>query len=464
MTGLVGWWPLHENSGKARDLSGNGNHGSLNGGVTQGVAGKGGLTSYSFEGNKSSLSVDDSDELDFSSSSDFTICSWFRTDSITDSNPHSILCKRDRNTVENYGYEILLTSNELRFNIKDKSGAGSVASSSQSYDDSKWHQVTAQRRASERIEIYVDGNRADSAEDVGDIRNSGNLFVGQTDEGLNKSYKFYWNGKISSTRIYNRALSPQEIQTLYEWGNGDYASPPNKRTDSSSAVSRWKFDGDVKDSWGSNDGMDKTSSVFSSDAIRGQAKKFDGDDDYVNLGDMGSLGSNSSQLTYSIWMSNEDTARRNLYGFNKDTSSTHNIQINSNTDNSNDPGNLRYIFKDSDGSALRANLSRTVPLNSGNLNHLVFTQDLSANRLNFYFNSSRIPISYSLTQTPSAEDFPMDLYLGNQNYKGSANTPISGAIDEFRIYNRVLEPHEVFQLYQWGTRGRDMRKLTVNKR
>ena len=51
MTGLVGWWPLNEYSGStAYDLSGNDNHGSLNSGVTQGVAGKGGLTSYSFDG------------------------------------------------------------------------------------------------------------------------------------------------------------------------------------------------------------------------------------------------------------------------------------------------------------------------------------------------------------------------------------------------------------------------------
>jgi hypothetical protein len=50
VTGLIGWWPLHESSGKAKDLSGNGNDGALNNGVRQGVAGKGGLTAYSFDG------------------------------------------------------------------------------------------------------------------------------------------------------------------------------------------------------------------------------------------------------------------------------------------------------------------------------------------------------------------------------------------------------------------------------
>ncbi|MFT4892883.1 MAG: hypothetical protein ACI8Z7_000672 [Candidatus Nanohaloarchaea archaeon] len=55
--GLIGWWPLHENSGRANDLSGNGNHGSLNGSLTQGSAGKGGLVAYKFDGSDDYVSI-----------------------------------------------------------------------------------------------------------------------------------------------------------------------------------------------------------------------------------------------------------------------------------------------------------------------------------------------------------------------------------------------------------------------
>ena len=48
---LIGYWPLNENSGKAYDRSGNGNHGSLNGAVTQGETGLLGNTAYDFDGN-----------------------------------------------------------------------------------------------------------------------------------------------------------------------------------------------------------------------------------------------------------------------------------------------------------------------------------------------------------------------------------------------------------------------------
>jgi hypothetical protein len=46
----------------------------------------------------------------------------------------------------------------------------------------------------------------------------------------------------------------------------------------------------------------------------------------------------------------------------------------------------------------------------------------------------------------------------------TAERHYKGLIDDVRIYNRALSPNEVFQLYQWGTKGRDMRKLTVNAR
>lgn len=49
MTGLIGWWPLHEKTGRSNDLSGNENHGSNNSPI-HGIAGKGGLTAYSFNG------------------------------------------------------------------------------------------------------------------------------------------------------------------------------------------------------------------------------------------------------------------------------------------------------------------------------------------------------------------------------------------------------------------------------
>ena len=80
MTGLVGWWPLNEDSGNtAYDLSGNGNHGSLNGGITQGVVGKGGLTSYSFDGNDDYVDVGDSA---FNLSEAISLSVWIKPDSL----------------------------------------------------------------------------------------------------------------------------------------------------------------------------------------------------------------------------------------------------------------------------------------------------------------------------------------------------------------------------------------------
>jgi hypothetical protein len=50
------------------------------------------------------------------------------------------------------------------------------------------------------------------------------------------------------------------------------------------------------------------------------------------------------------------------------------------------------------------------------------------------------------------------------NIDGDRINLFEGKLDDPRLYSRPLKSHEVFQLYQWGTRGRDMRKLTVNAR
>ena len=55
-----------------------------------------------------------------------------------------------------------------------------------------------------------------------------------------------------------------------------------------------------------------------------------------------------------------------------------------------------------------------------------------------------------------------DLYIG---YDGVGNDEYyQGKLDDVRIYDKALSPSEVFELYRWGTRGRDMRKLTTNSR
>ena len=91
---LIGYWPLNESSGEALDHSGKENHGTLSGGITQGVTGLLGNKSYSFEGTDGYISVPDSEEI--SLSGEASISAWVKIRSKPDTHPR-ILQKEPTN-------------------------------------------------------------------------------------------------------------------------------------------------------------------------------------------------------------------------------------------------------------------------------------------------------------------------------------------------------------------------------
>jgi len=438
---LVGYWPLHDEN--ATDYSGNGNHGTLNGGVTTGVAGKGGLQAMSFDGNDDYI---DTSGIDFSGFSEFSVSVWVKLRSTSstvtvwsaDENSSSSIIELQYNN----------SADEFLWRVGDSSkNVGVYSNTSPSPKD--WYHVVATTKENGNLKIYVNGVN-ESSVSFGTLGNpSTNHALGRKEYDNTQ----YLEGNISNFRVYDKALSDSEVQTLYRWGSGDFARPLNNEN-SSSAVSRWAFDGDVTDSWGTNDGTVNGASYVSSGGVRSGAYSFSSDSDYIDAGE-------NERFTYSLWMSNDDTGRRDLLGFNQNNSSTHNVQINSNNNNNNETGNLRWSYKDSSGTKLQAELGRSIPINSG-FNHLVFVHRLDQSELRFFFNGIEVPLNYSSQNSPSAEDFPINFYLGNQNYKGSPLNAIKGKLDDFRIYSKALSKSEIFELYRYGTRGRDLRKQLVN--
>ena len=91
-------------------------------------------------------------------------------------------------------------------------GAGSIAS----FLDNQWHMVTGVRQGTS-ASIYVDGLLADqqtgSLIDVGSSHPIwvGRRFVPPTTPGA----EYHSEGSIDDLLIYNRALSPSEVSTLY---------------------------------------------------------------------------------------------------------------------------------------------------------------------------------------------------------------------------------------------------------
>jgi len=446
MTGLVGWWPLNEDSGStAYDLSGNGNHGGLNGGVTQGVAGKGGLTAYSFDGNDDYLEVGDETSLDFGSSN-FSVNIWFKTNTGSGVLSHKIGGGGGGSLgfVCDIGNFASASAGQLTFRVRDGNNRDAIRTE-QSFDDGNWYLATFVRSGSgaTNLDIYVDGEKIstkiDTNQNAGDITSSHPYQIGaQQNED-----RFYFKGLIANNSIYDRALTPEEVQKLYKWGSGDYTTRSLSDGSDSGAVSRWKFDSSADDFWGTNNGTLSGASL-ANDSIRGKSVSVTSNNT-TNFGN--TILNGLSSATVSYWMKWGGSQPQANPPRTPDKQNVFTGQPSKN-------GNTRVVFTDSNSTGFQLN-GGEAPVDDWY--HVVSTYDSSESIL--YINGSRTDSTE--TDGNNLNSNSNKLMLGND---ATGANGFRGKIDDLRIFDRALSPSEVFELYQWGTRGRDLRKLTVNSR
>jgi hypothetical protein len=190
--GLVSHWKF---DGNANDSVGT-NHGILvNGPVF--ATGKFGQALI-FDGVDDYVFVLDSTSL--SITGDISISFWFKT---TDSVGRFL----DKRSGGNNSYEAILTQNNVHFSID--TGKDTSAASPLSYNDDTWHHFAGTWDGSQII-LYIDGNQVSSTAQSGTMSDTlDNLIIGNS-TSLNAPFA----GLLDDIRIYNKALTPLEIQSL----------------------------------------------------------------------------------------------------------------------------------------------------------------------------------------------------------------------------------------------------------
>ncbi|MFA6897000.1 MAG: LamG domain-containing protein [Patescibacteria group bacterium] len=289
--GLVGHWDMEEGSGQVvKDKSGNGNDGTL--GTSSAVdasdpvfapghdsSGENG-TGLKFDG------VDDYVDAGSGSSlitNTITVSAWVKTNASSETK--IIASKYDASA--NHGI-VLIIAEDGKVEMDGRDGSGDYrtsGSSTTSIADNNWHYVTGSVSGSV-WKINVDGrdeNSADSGYVNTNLANSVSLMLGRVGFG------YYFSGSIDEVRIYNRALSDDEIRQLY-----------NQKK----PVLEMKFDegsGTVAhdESFNHNDGT--ISGATWTTGKNGGALAFDGVDDYVDAGNGSSLNNTGTSFTVESW-------------------------------------------------------------------------------------------------------------------------------------------------------------------
>jgi len=203
---------INFDDGSAKDLSGNGNDGtlknfdntSISGPTTDGRVG----SAFKFDGVDDWVSISDDESLDFGVD-DFAISAWVKT---TYGGTQRIVHKVSG---IDQGYSFLLNSN-INFYIANESGeVGITVESINNVFDDNWHHIVVSADRDGDATFYIDGvldSSSDISGEAGSISNNEPISIGYNPDSGGIQH---FNGTIDEVKIWNISLSEGEIKSIY---------------------------------------------------------------------------------------------------------------------------------------------------------------------------------------------------------------------------------------------------------
>jgi hypothetical protein len=289
-----------------------------------------------------------------------------------------------------------------------------------------WHYMVYTFEPSSR-KLYLDGDEIASDSTTQSYNVSPTVRIGNYYGGGN----YYFNGSIDSVRIYNRALSAEEVRYHYNKGG---------------PVAEWKFDEGsgqtaFDESFNNNDGtLGGTSAIEASDPTwvegkYGGALSFDGGDDYVDAGNGSSL--TTEAITIAAWIkangdytSNQIIVHKLDYP-NRDGYALYFAHV---TDYN------EFKFLTCNGTASSA-ITSTVSLSDNDWHFIVATSNASGRKI--YFDGV-------LDETAGFHGIAItefSLKIGGYN---TTTDCFNGSIDDVRIYNYARSAEQIQMDYNAG--------------
>jgi hypothetical protein len=419
--GLIGQWKFN---GNAKDSTPYGNDGTDYGATLttdrKGQSNK----AYSFNGTNNYIALSDSTALKPTTA--LTVSSWVNPTDFTCAGVDTD-CAIFSKYSNYHGYRLFaLSSGILGFSVCTPSTC-SYAWSSVAPSTGSWSHVVGVWDGV-NMQIYINGTPSGSPVAVSTITQD----TTAPTIGMASWYNGdYFHGSIDDVRVYNRALSPTEIKTVYDsYDSGIVISNLQQ-----GLIGQWKFNGNAKDStpYG-NDGTDYGATLTTD--RKGQANKaynFGGTSDYIDVGT--GLAGKTYPLTFSAWVK-PTTLAQDAIIVNFDVTDA-NSDFAFGIYNS---GNQILVGRSTYQYGLTG---PSTYLTAGQWSHwvVVFTD---TTHIAFYLNGVAQTLS-NISQYYSVDGSRVTI-----GYRGGASPDkwINGSIDEVRIYNRALSATEVKALYE----------------
>lgn len=304
--GLVDYWSLdgstiNWNTGTVRDLSGSGNTGTLisMSTSTSPIAGKIG-GALNFKGSGSYVKASAS-----SLTSSFTISMWVKP-GVSTADMRALSNGKGGSSGWAVGWGA--SPGLIRFT---KYGVVDIDKSIGSSWPTGWTQLVWVVNSNYDITLYVNGVSQGNYGNTQTIGTNGSgLFGIGTDFTSGGLTSNPWNGGIDDVRIYNRALSAQEVALLYALGSVTVTTQPVSGGLSGSLTASWNFNsstvsGDtVADQSGNGHDLTLENGASITPGYEGDALTLDGTDQYA----YGLIGSLPTSVALSMWVKANDVS------------------------------------------------------------------------------------------------------------------------------------------------------------
>lgn len=424
-TGLIGYWSFDDGSGTtAEDFSPNGtNIGTLTNGPiwTNGRVGK----AVIFDGTDDYAGIPTAKI----NSGDFTYSIWVKKNTVPNVNERII----GQGTVGSGNYIFVGINQSGTYSYQMSGGATrdtSIASSN-GWD----HTVLTYSQG--RATFYLNGSIVYSTLETPDYTNAQGTFIG-TSASLASSA--FFKGSLDEARIYNRALSADEVAGLYRQSVETKLDVSQDTRLTNGLVGLWSFDGpDVSgttayDMSGSgNNGTLRNGSIVAVGKI-GQALSLDGGTQDVDLPTLPSL---VAPYSVSVWM--------------KPTVLTSGSLVSLSGVNGFPMFKLNSNYKLLAYAGLEKYRYGTKVFSASDLNqwwYVVFVVADSSSLASWkvYLNG----VDDTGTAGNNSGTYYEPGTAGSIGSNRGSNPHFSGSLDEVRVYNRVLTAAEVASLYNQG--------------
>jgi hypothetical protein len=295
--------------------------------------------------------------------------------------------------------------------------------------------------------IYLNGTLT-AQQNIGQItpQTSYNLYLGRRPPTQGATYQF--SGVLDEPSLYNRALTPSEIQAVYTAGSAGKC-PPTCDPHPSGLVSWWPGQGNALDIVGPNKGLLDGGLGFANGEVElGFAYTTSGEDVRIPASASLNVGTGTG-FTVEAWINCSTVSHLNpIFEWNKGDGVTvegPQLYVWSNGAlYGNVVGTTGYVTEN-------AFFSNPGLVTANTFYHVALTYSQATGLESMYLNGALVAQENIGQITPQTS---YNLYLGRRPPTNGETYQFSGVLDEPSLYNRALTLAEIQTIYQAGTAGK----------